>query len=112
MTRRNTENGIKTGVDSLLQDRAHRKSGYWVGGARREGGVILFQAFAGNYGNQSSRCEGRNPSGSPTRMRVPMRGTGADQPVRALKAGNAAGAKGLGQMVVFLAQLSFGRRRP
>ena len=33
------------------------------------------------------------------RVRVPMRGTGADQLVRAMKAGNAAGAKGLDQAV-------------
>ena len=31
--------------------------------------------------NLSLRCEGRNPSGSPARMRVPMRSTGAEQPV-------------------------------
>jgi hypothetical protein len=34
-----------------------------------------------------------------------MRSTRADQPVRAMKAGNAAGAKGLGQAVVFGVQL-------
>ena len=31
--------------------------------------------------NLSPRCQGRNPSGHPARMRVPMRGTGAEQPV-------------------------------
>ena len=45
------------------------------------------------------------------RVRVPMRDTGADQSVRALKAGNAAGAKGLGQMAKIAAQLLSGRRR-
>src|SRR5690349_7848019 len=37
-----------------------------------------------------------------------MRSTGADQPVRAMKAGNAAGAKGLGQAVVVNVQLATG----
>ena len=37
-----------------------------------------------------------------------MRSTGTDQPVRARKAGNAAGAKGLGQAVVFNVQLATG----
>lgn len=36
-------------------------------------------------GNLSSRCKGRNPSGGPTRVRVPMRGTGAESSVVAMK---------------------------
>ncbi len=35
--------------------------------------------------NLSPRCQGRSPSGSPTRIRVPMRGTGAEWPVVAMK---------------------------
>lgn len=35
MTRRYTENGIKTGGVRILQDGVHRISGYWVGGARQ-----------------------------------------------------------------------------
>ena len=38
-----------------------------------------------------------------------MRSTGTDQLVRAMKAGNAAGAKGLDQAVVFNVQLATGR---
>src|SRR3954469_3392626 len=49
----------------------------------------------GERGNLSSRCQGRCPSGRPTRTKIPMRGTGADQPVVASKPGNAGGAKGL-----------------
>ena len=45
-------------------------------------------------GNLSFRCEGRNPSGGPTRMRVPMRNTGTDRLVVAMKDGNAFFAKG------------------
>ncbi|MFV1977534.1 MAG: hypothetical protein ACC651_17475 [Candidatus Scalindua sp.] len=37
-----------------------------------------------------------------------MRSTGADRSVVVMKAGNAAGAKGLGQVVVFVAQLETG----
>ncbi len=47
----------------------------------------------------------------PWRVRVPMQNTGTDQPVRALKAGNAAGAKGLGQIAKTVTQLPYGRRR-
>jgi hypothetical protein len=36
-------------------------------------------------GNLSSRCQGRNSSGEPVRVRVPMRGTGAESCVVALK---------------------------
>ena len=36
-------------------------------------------------GNLSPRCEGRSPSGGPTRMSVPMRGTGAESSVVATK---------------------------
>ena len=37
-------------------------------------------------GNLSSRCQGRRPSGSPARTRVPMRGTGTEWPIVVLKA--------------------------
>ena len=46
-------------------------------------------------GNLSLRCQGKNSSESPTRVRVPMRGTGAEQLVVAKKSRNADGAKGL-----------------
>jgi hypothetical protein len=36
--------------------------------------------------NLSSRCQGRSPSGSPTRIRVPMRGTGAEWSAVAMRA--------------------------
>ena len=45
-------------------------------------------------GNLSPGCKGRRPSGSPTRIRVPMPGTGAEWPVVVTKARNGAGAKG------------------
>ncbi len=53
-------------------------------------------------------CKGRSSSGRNHKARVPMPRTGADRPVRAMKAGNAAGAKGSGQAVVFGVQLETG----
>ena len=53
-------------------------------------------------------CQGRSSSGESHKARVPMLSSGADQSVRAMKAGNAAGAKGLGQAVAFCAQLETG----
>jgi len=46
-------------------------------------------------GNLSSRWKGRNPSGRTARVKVPMRGTGAEQPVVAVKPMKVGGAKGL-----------------
>jgi hypothetical protein len=85
-----------------------RTPGYGADGDRRIGGASLIRALMWNCGNLSLRCQGRSPSGDHHEASVPMRSTGADQPVRAMKAGNAAGAKGLGQAVVFNVQLATG----
>ena len=85
-----------------------RTPGYGADGDRRIGGASLIRALMWNCGNLSLRCQGRSPSGDHHEASVPMRSTGADQPVRARKAGNAAGAKGLGQAVVFNVQLATG----
>jgi hypothetical protein len=53
-------------------------------------------------------CQGRSSSGESHEARVPMTSSGADQLVRAMKAGNAAGAKGLGQAAAFCVQLETG----
>src|SRR4029078_5384590 len=50
----------------------------------------------------------RPPRGAHHEASVPMRSTGTDQLVRARKAGNAAGAKGLGQAVVVMSKLPTG----
>jgi hypothetical protein len=42
--------------------------------------------------------KGKSTSGSPTRLKVPIRRTGADCPVVARKRGNARGAKGAGHL--------------
>jgi len=56
-----------------------------MGGVRHKDGVRLIQALERNCGNLSLRCQGRNPRGRTPRMRVPMRKTGAEQPVVAKK---------------------------
>jgi len=63
----------------------YRRSGSWVNDGRCRGGVILGQAPLWNCGNQSFQCKGRIPSREPTRIRVPMWRTGADQLVVVLK---------------------------
>ena len=50
---------------------------YWLGGIRHGDGVNLIQAFLCNVGTCRSDEKGRNSSGGPTRMSVPMRRTGA-----------------------------------
>src|SRR6185369_7689267 len=70
-----------------------RTPGYGADGDRRRGGASLIRALMWNCGNLSLRCQGRSPSGDHHEASVPMRSTGTDQPVRAMKAGNAARAK-------------------
>src|SRR3954464_365321 len=85
-----------------------RIPGYGADGDRRRGGASLIRALLGNCGTLSLRCQGRSPRGDHHEASVPMRSTGTDQPVRARKAGHAAGAKGLGQAVVVNVQLATG----
>jgi hypothetical protein len=108
MTRRNPETCRQNQGRFYLLGPACRRPDYWVGGDRRIGGVNLIQALVRNCGNQSFRCEGRSTSGRSHEASVPKRSTGTDRLVGALKAGNAAGAKGSGQAVVFGVQLETG----
>jgi hypothetical protein len=87
-------NVIKTGVQSLLRDKAREKPAYCPSGDRHRGGVSSVQALMRNVGTSSLDVQGRTPSGRPARGRVPMRGGGADRPVVVMKPGNAGGAKG------------------
>jgi hypothetical protein len=68
-------------------------------GDRRKGGVKRMQAVAWNCRNQSLRWKGRSSSGQNRKASVPMRSTGTDRLVGAMKARNGAGAKGSGQAV-------------
>jgi hypothetical protein len=108
MTRRKSEHCRRNQRRFYLLGRVCRGPGYWASGGRRIGGVKLIQASVWNYGNQSLRCQGRSTSGSHHEASVPMRSTGADRPVVVMKAGNAAGAKGSNQAVVFCVQLETG----
>ena len=76
----------------------------WLGGVRCVGGVTLFQALLGNVGTGRGDVKGEAQVGGTTRASVPMRRTGAEQLVVALKRGNARGAKGLRHSVSVLGQ--------
>jgi hypothetical protein len=108
LTRRNPETCRRNQGRFYLLGSVRRILGYWAGGGRRIGGVKLIRALVRNYGNQSFRCQGRSTSGIHRKASVPMRSTGTDRPVRAMKAGNAAGAKGSGQAAAFGVQLATG----
>ena len=108
LTRRNPETCRRNQGRFYLLGSVRRILGYWAGGDRCIGGVNLIRAFVWNCGNQSFRCQGRSTSGIHREASVPMRNTGTDRPVRAMKAGNAAGAKGSGQAAAFGVQLATG----
>ena len=54
----------------------------------------MYQAFLGNMGTGRADVKGEIQAVGTVRMRVPMQRTGAEQPVLAMKRGNARGAKG------------------
>jgi hypothetical protein len=68
-----------------LQDKSRGEPVYCLGGVRHKGGVNLSQALVWNVGTCRSDGKGETQSGGPTRVRVLMRGTGADQRVLVLK---------------------------
>ena len=76
----------------------------WLGGVRCEGGVTLFQALLGNVGTCRGDVKGAAQVGNTTRVRVPRRRTGAEQPGVVMNRGNVRGAKGLRHSVLSLGQ--------
>src|SRR5262245_43214399 len=94
MRRRKRRDVIKTRLQSLAWDRAKAGPAYGLGGDRRQGGVSLVRALMEHVGTCRHDAKGR-PKWKTHEDRVPMRGTGADQPVVVMKPGNAGGAKGL-----------------
>ena len=95
ITYREYVNDVKTGQDSLAQDKAR---GYLITDLvdiRYEGGMILSQAFVRNVRTCRLDVKGEAQVGHTTRARVPMLGTGAEQLVVVMKLGNSSGAKGL-----------------
>ena len=85
---------IETGLPSLVRDEAWGMPVDYLSDGRHGGGASPAQALVWNVGTYRPDAKGRNPSGGPTRMRVPMRGEGADGLVVVLRPGNAGGAKG------------------
>ncbi len=77
---------------------------YWLVGVRCRGGVTLFQALLGNVGTGRGDVKGEVQVVSATRARVPMRRTGAEQPVLVMKRSNVRGAKGLRHWVFVVGQ--------
>lgn len=108
MTRRNPKTCRQNRGRFYLPGQACRAPDYRASGGRRIGGENLIQASVWNCGNQSFRCQGRSTSGRNHEARVPMRSTGTDRSVVAMKAGNAAGAKGSDQAAAFGVQLATG----
>ena len=95
MQRRKCKDVIETKLWALAWDKVWGTPVYCPSGDRRRGGMSSVTGSYGERGNLSFRCQGRSSSGSPTRGRVPMRSTGADQLVVVMKFGNMNGAKGL-----------------
>lgn len=95
ITYREYLNDVKTGQDSLAQDKARGHLITDLVGIRYEGGMILSQAFVRNVRTCRLDAKGETQAEHIARARVPMLGTGAEQSVVVMKLGNASGAKGL-----------------
>jgi len=108
---RKCKNIIETKLSALAWDKSWKVPVYCPSGGRHRGGMSSDTGFYREHGNLSSRCKGRNSSGRTTRVRVPMRGTGADQLVVVKKSSNVDGAKGLNCQAVFMSQLDRGRAK-
>ena len=61
-----------------------------------------------NVGTCRSDAKGETQVEEPTRVRVPMRDTGADQPAVVKKSRNKDGAKGLDHPALFFGQTAMG----
>ena len=99
---------IESRLQSLACDKVRGIPVYCPGGGRHERQREPGLGFCAERGNLSPRCQGRTPSGRPTRGRVPMRGTEADRLVRAMKPGNSGRAKESGRPVLVIGQPEMG----
>lgn len=95
ITYREYVNDVKTGQDSLAQDKVESYLTTDSIGIRYEGGMSLSQAFVRNVRTCRLDVKGEAQAGHTARARVPMLGTGAEQLVVVMKLGNSRGAKGL-----------------
>jgi hypothetical protein len=84
------------------------KPAYCLSGVRHKDGVTLIQALVWNVGTCRSDDKGETQVEDPTRVRVPMRGTGADRPVLVKKSRNGDGAKGLDHPALSFGQPAMG----
>jgi hypothetical protein len=84
--------------------RVQREPVDWLDGVRCVGGVTRLQALLGNVGTCRLDVKGKIRVVNATRTNVPKPGTGAEQPVLAMKRGNARGAKGLRHSVLIVGQ--------
>ena len=110
---------IRTGVSTLFRD----ESGSYLSTAQAVSGMKVARAWSrlsqGTWEPvapilSSAGCrwrEGGPQAATTVRGRVPMRGTGADRLVVAMKPGNAGGAKGTDRSGVLVGQPRSGRSR-
>jgi hypothetical protein len=108
MTRRKPSNCRQNQGRGVLLGQVRRKPDYWAGDGRRIGGVNLIRALVWNCGNQWFRCQGKSTSSKSYEAKRPTRNTGTDCPVRAMKTGNAVGAKRTDRAGAFRIQLVTG----
>ena len=108
MTRRKPNICRQNQRREVLLGQACQRPDYRAGGDRRIGGVNLTRALVWNCGNQSFRCQGKSSSSISCEAKHPKRNTGTDRPVRAMRTGNAVGAKGTNQAVALRIQLETG----
>ena len=82
---RNEKDDARTGGLTDFQDKSQGEPVYCLGGIRHKGSANLIRAFVRNVGTCRSDAKGEIQVEETTRMRVPMRDTGADHPVVVLK---------------------------
>jgi hypothetical protein len=111
MTCRNLKNDVKTGMGPRPGIKTQAEPVYGLGGVRHGGGVNVAQALVRNVGTCCLDAKGETQVVSHTRVRVPMRGTGAEQLVVALKSQKWDGAKGLRHLALFVGQPEKGGAR-
>jgi hypothetical protein len=78
---REDRNDIKTGRQSLAQDKSRECLVIVLDGVRHEGGVNSIQASVRNVGTCRLDAKGETQMDETIRARVPMLSTGAEQPV-------------------------------
>ncbi len=105
LSRRESENGVKTNERALCWDKF---SGYLItelNGIRRGDSMILTQALMRNAGTFGSDVKGEAQADETVRARVPMPSKGSEQPIVVMKSVKADGAKGLRCSGVIVGQL-------